>query len=59
MTFLDDRLIAESGLELGRFVDTAECALRHIRPNHAAAPDADFADEFDDEVFTLGNAICN
>ena len=59
MTFLDDRLIAECGLELARVVDSSDSLRRNIRPCHTVNPDEDFADEFDDEGFTLADAVWN
>ena len=59
MTFLDDRLIAECGLEVARVVDSSDALRRNLRPCHNVTPDEDFADEFDDEGFTLADAVWN
>ena len=59
MTYLDDRLIAECGLELARVVDSSDSHRNLIRPNHAAPLEEDFADEFDDEGFTQADAVWN
>ena len=59
MTFLDDRLIAECGLELARVEDSSDSLRRSIRPCHVAPLEEDFADEYDDEGFTLADAVWN
>jgi len=59
MTFLDARLIAECGLELARVSDSSDSLRRNIRPCHSIDTDEDFADEFDDEGFTLADAVWN